>query len=133
MITALQLRKSGLRGLAEAFRQTREARQRAEAATLLADQANRFVASDVVWDDLFKDPAKRELADRSSPASAVPDSNFLADHNLASIAQLRPVWKRIKGDDRRIPKNARRGNGIESTTALPRRRHKELSTDQTRS
>jgi len=118
MITALQLRKSGLDGMAEAFRQTAKLDNAREAATLLADQANRFVASDVVWDDLFKDPSKRELADRSVTGVAVPDSNFLEDHNLASIAQLRPVWKRISGATKGIPSNALRGNGIESTTAL---------------
>jgi hypothetical protein len=131
MITALQLRKSGLDGMAEAFRQTAKLDNAREAAGLLADQANRFVASDVVWDDLFKDPSKRELADRGVTGVAVPDSNFLEDHNLASIAQLRPVWKRIKGATAGIPSNARRGNGIESTTALAQDGGpKQLSTDQ---
>ena len=121
------MRESGLRGLEQAFRDSAKLDNATEAATLLSDQANRFVASDVVWDDLFKDPAKRELADRSVTGVAVPDSNFLADHNLASIAQLRPVWKRIKGTTVGIPKDARRGNGIESTIALPE--GKVLSTD----
>ena len=131
MITALQLRKSGLDGMSEAFRQTAKLDNAREAATLLADQANRFVASDVVWDDLFKDPSKRELADRGVTGVAVPDSNFLEDHNLASIAQLRPVWRRIKGATNGIPSSARRGNGIESTTALAQDGGtKALSTDQ---
>jgi hypothetical protein len=128
VITALQLRESGLRGMEQAFRQTAKIDNPTEAATLLSEQANRFVASDVVWDDLFKDPSKRELADRGVTGVAVPDSNFLADHNLASIAQLRPVWKRIKGTTVGIPKDARRGNGIISTTALPQ--GEELSTEK---
>ncbi len=131
MITALQLRKSGLNGMAEAFRQTAKYDNAREAATLLADQANRFVASDVVWDDLFKDPSKRELASRGVTGVAVPDSNFLEDHNLASIAQLRPVWKRISGATKGIPSSARRGNGIESVTALAQDNGPvQLSTDK---
>jgi hypothetical protein len=119
LLEALQLRESGLRGMAAAFRETTNVDNPREAAELLADQARRFVASDVVWDDLFKDPSARELEDRGVRGVAVPDSNFLEDPNLATIAQLRPIWRRIKGATEGIPKNARRGNGIESLTALP--------------
>ena len=119
MITALQLRESGLRGMAAAFRNTAKSTNPTQAATTLANQANRFVASDVVWDDLFKDPSARELAARGVRGVAVPDSNFLQDPNLVSVAQLRPVWKRIQGSTVGIPKNARRGDGIEGTSWLP--------------
>ena len=119
MITALQLRASGLRGMAAAFAQTAKTTNPTEAATVLANQANRFVASDVIWDDLFKEPSKRELASRGVHGVAVPDSNFLKDSNLVSIAQLRPVWKRIQGSTAGISKNVRRGDGIEGTVWLP--------------
>jgi hypothetical protein len=119
LLESLQLRESGLRGMAAAFKETADVENAREAAELLADQARRFVASDVVWDDLFKDPAARELEDRGVRGVAVPDSTFLDDPNLATIAQLRPIWRRIKGATVGIPKNARRGNGIESVTALP--------------
>jgi hypothetical protein len=60
-----------------------------------------------------------ELDDRGVTGVAVPDSTFLEDPNLATIAQLRPIWRRIKGATEGIPKTARRGNGIVSVTALP--------------
>ncbi len=119
MITALQLRESGLRGMSAAFAQTAKTTNPTDAATVLANQANRFVASDVIWDDLFKEPSKRELASRGVHGVAVPDSNFLKDPNLVSIAQLRPVWKRIQGSTTGISKNVRRGDGIEGTVWLP--------------
>jgi hypothetical protein len=119
MITALQLRESGLRGMSAAFAQTAKTTNPTEAATVLANQANRFVASDVIWDDLFKEPSKRELASRGVHGVAVPDSNFLKDPNLVSKAQLRPVWKRIQGSTTGISKNVRRGDGIEGTVWLP--------------
>ena len=119
MITALQLRESGLRGMSAAFAQTAKTTNPTAAATVLANQANRFVASDVIWDDLFKEPSKRELASRGVHGVAVPDSNFLKDPNLVSIAQLRPVWKRIQGSTAGISKNVRRGDGIEGTVWLP--------------
>jgi len=119
MITALQLRESGLRGMSAAFASTAKTTNPTQAATVLANQANRFVASDVIWDDLFKEPSKRELASRDVRGVAVPDSNFLKDPNLVSIAQLRPVWRRIQGATTGISKNVRRGNGIEGTVWLP--------------
>jgi hypothetical protein len=119
MLDALQLRESGLRGMASAFQQTSDVDNAREAAELLAAQARRFVASDVIWDDLFKDPSVSELDDRGVTGVAVPDSSFLEDPNFATIAQLRPIWRRIRGATVGIPKNARRGNGIVSVTALP--------------
>ena len=119
MITALQLRESGLRGMSAAFAQTAKTTNPTDAATILANQANRFVASDVIWDDLFKEPSKNELASRGVHGVAVPDSNFLKDPNLVSIAQLRPVWKRINGSTAGISKNVRHGDGIEGTVWLP--------------
>ncbi len=64
-------------------------------------------------------PSKKELASRGVHGVAVPDSNFLKDSNLVSIAQLRPVWKRIQGSTAGISKNVRRGDGIEGTVWLP--------------
>ncbi len=128
MIDSLQLRESGLSGLAVAFGQTANASTPREAAELLADQAYRFIASDVVWDDLFQEPAAQELASRDVTGVAVPDSQFLQDPNLASIAQLRPVYRRIEAATEGVPADAVRGNGIVSTTALPER--KVLSPDE---
>jgi hypothetical protein len=125
MIEALQLRESGLLGMAAAFEKTTNLDSPKEAADLLAAQARRFVASDVIWDDLFKDPAAKELEDRGVRGVAVPDSNFLEDPNLASVAQLRPIWRRIHGATVGIGKNVRRGSGIVSVTALPE--EKQLS------
>jgi hypothetical protein len=119
LLEALQLRESGLRGMASAFQQASNIDNPRDAAELLANQARRFVASDVVWDDLFQAPSVAELDDRGVTGVAVPDSTFLEDPNLATIAQLRPIWRRIKGATEGIPKTARRGNGIVSVTALP--------------
>lgn len=121
MIDSLQLRESGLSGLAVAFGQTANASTPREAAELLADQAYRFIASDVIWDDLFQEPAAQELASRDVTGVAVPDSQFLSDPNLASVAQLRPVFRRIEAATEGVPADAVRGNGIVSTTALPGR------------
>src|SRR3989442_2431621 len=60
LIEALEFRVSGLHGLSLAFKST--AKTNADrAGRLLAEQAQRLVASDIVWDDLFKTPAAQIL------------------------------------------------------------------------
>ena len=58
MIKALQLRVSGLNGLAQRVRPDHRRRERDEAGKLLAQQSARLIASDVNWEDFFEAPAK---------------------------------------------------------------------------
>src|SRR5918994_4635303 len=51
-IEALEFRVDGLVGLGEAFRRTQGSNDAAAAGALLASQAERLLASDVIWDDL---------------------------------------------------------------------------------
>ena len=85
MIQALQFRVSGLTGLANALAATAATKNVSRAASLLAAQMQRPLASDVVWDDSFQAPSQAELKlqgitgtnDQGGPL--VPDSNFLAE------------------------------------------------------
>ncbi|MDQ3992040.1 MAG: hypothetical protein M3229_00115 [Actinomycetota bacterium] len=129
LIEALQLRASGLDGMANAFPRTTDVQPR-EAGELLADQVRRLLASDIIWDDLFKEPAARELERRDVTGVVVPDSNFLEDPNVVALAQMRSIYRRIRGATVGIPKDAIRGNGIVSVTALPQ--NIQLSTDEPR-
>jgi hypothetical protein len=56
MIESLQLRVSGVQGLADTFAANPTSKATGEAAVLAA-QADRLLASDVVWDDLFTVPS----------------------------------------------------------------------------
>ena len=58
MIEALQLRVSGVQGLADTFAANSPRRRQRGEAALLAAQADRLLASDVVWDDLFAEPSR---------------------------------------------------------------------------
>ena len=60
-------------------------------------QAERLVASDVVWDDLFKDQAVLVLKDENLTGIVVPDSNFVQTPDLASTRSMVPIWERING------------------------------------
>jgi hypothetical protein len=96
-IEALSFRIEGLAGLAEAFRRTQGSKDAAAAGALLASQAERLVASDVVWDDLFKEPAVGVLRTEEISGVEVPDSNFVQTPDLASTRSMVPIWERING------------------------------------
>ena len=121
LIEALQLRVSGLRGLADAFQSTAKTTDADKAGTVLAEQAKRLLASDVVWDDLFKTPATQILDEqgitaspsrsRTSSANAGPRErgDVRRDRQAAATARRR----------RPAPSGGLHGTGIVSVTALP--------------
>jgi hypothetical protein len=127
-VESLQFRVSGLNGLAAAFRQTSDTRDAANAGRLLAAQAERFVASDVVWDDLFVEPAKTELEQQGVTGVAVPDSNFVVTPDLASQRSMVALWQRLQGAAEGGTPTGLHGTGIVSTTVLPA--GEQLSADE---
>jgi type II secretory pathway component PulJ len=118
-IEALQFRVSGLNGLAVAFDETADDREAADAGTLLATQAERLVASDVIWDDLFKDPAKQELESQGVSGVAVPDSNAIRSTDLASQRSMVALWQRLQGAARGGTPTGLHGTSLVSTVVLP--------------
>lgn len=96
LVESLQFRVSGLRGIENLF-SARGNRNATQAGDLLAAQARRLVASDVVWDDQFKDPARAELRRQGIQGVNVPDSNFVQNPTLATSTAMAAVWTRVRG------------------------------------
>jgi hypothetical protein len=119
VVQALQLRVSGLQGLDRAFEQTAQIRNKTNAGRALAVQARRLLASDVVWDDLYKDPARAVLGDQGVRGVQVPDSNFLRNPELATPSLMASVWERVRGASTGGRPCTPRGTGLVSVKALP--------------
>jgi len=120
LIEALQFRVSGLRGLADAFRSTTKSTDANKAGAVLAAQARRLVASDVVWDDLFLTPAQQILNQEGVHGVAVPESHVASSSDLTSAATFAEIFRRIQGASTSTGTAAGlHGTGIQSTTALP--------------
>ena len=121
MVEALEFRVAGLDGIAEAFRRTRGTDDAQTAGGLLVSQAQRLVASDVIWDDLFVTPAKAVLVDEDVTAVEVPDSNFVQTPDLASRRTMVPIWQRINGKPTTGGGTGAglHGTAIDSVTVLP--------------
>jgi len=96
MIESLQLRVSGVQGLADTFAANPSSKGTGEAAVLAA-QADRLLASDVVWEDLFTVPSTLELKRQGVSGVSVPDSNFVANRDLTTERSMALLLTRLKG------------------------------------
>jgi hypothetical protein len=96
VLQALQFRVSGLQGLAATFRSATK-KGASNTSQVLAQVSERFVASDVVWDDLFKDKAQAKLAQQDISGVNPPDSNFLVDPSLTTSESWSNVLQRLAG------------------------------------
>jgi hypothetical protein len=119
LIEALQFRVSGLRGLADAFKSTAKLKDADKAGAILAEQAQRLLASDIVWDDLFQTPATQILDEEGVHGVAVPSSHIVGNADIASAATFAEIFKRIKGATTGGTAGGLHGTGIESVTAQP--------------
>jgi hypothetical protein len=129
LLDSFDLRANGLKGMTEAFKSTVASKNATLAGTELAQQMKRFVASDVIWEDLFKEPTKAELRKLGISGVNVPDSTFLPNSDIATTASMKAVWQRIHGAATGGSTCSPRGTGIVSTKVLPS--GKELSTSTT--
>jgi hypothetical protein len=119
LIESLQLRQSALSRLADAFHKTATARDANKSGRLLADQARLLVASDVNWDFYFKEPTIQELRHQDVSGVEVPDSNVIANPDLASTPAMANVWQRIHGAATGGTPGGNHGSALVSVTALP--------------
>jgi len=131
MIDSLQLRVSGIRGLGLVFDQTKSSKDANAAGRLLANQADRLVASDVVWNDFFRLPSQRVLKEEGVTGVVVPASNFVQTTDLASSRSMTPIWQRIHGASTGGTPTGSHGTGLESVTVKPSGQVLSTSTETT--
>lgn len=122
--TVLDYRVTGLKSLAEAIPQAAESNDASFAGTALAQPMQRFLASDVIYDDSFVGPAAKALEDDDISGIEVPDPDpFLANAALASTQGARNLVPRIKGESSggttADDGSGLRGTSLLSTEALP--------------
>jgi len=132
-IESLEFRVSGLRGLADAFTQaSRSPKNVTGNALLLTGQAERLVSGDVVWDDLFKDPAIEELRRQGITGVAVPESAFVPNPDYASTNFWEAILQRLQGAATTgTTAGGLHGTGLISVKAEPGNQELSESTENT--
>jgi hypothetical protein len=127
LVAALDLRVGGLRGLEDTFRRTTNSTDATAAGAALSAHAQRFVASDVIWDDLFRGPSLQELRRAGVTGVRVPNSDFLSNPDLATSTAMKAIWQRVHGAKTDGAPTGLHGSALVSTEALPS--GQELSQD----
>ena len=118
LIEALQLRISGVDNLAKAIEELAPKKTTGETAILEA-QADRLLASDVVWSDLFQGPAKTVMSNEGVKGVAAPDSTFVANRQLFSETSLNLMLSRLRGASTGGQVSGLHGTNIVGTKAQP--------------
>jgi hypothetical protein len=119
MIESLQLRVSGTQGLANAFAKVDAQTKASTEAAVLNQQANRLLASDVVWEDLFRVPSIAELQHQGVVGVQVPQSKFVTDPDLLGTSSMAALLNRITSSGTGSTPSGLHGTNIVQTKALP--------------
>jgi CARDB len=89
LVEAMQFRVSGLNGLAVAFGAVQGTPSTAVSGSRLATQAQRLIASDVVYQDLFQQGSAAVMSKEGVTGVPVPDSLFVQNPDFGSPS----FWK----------------------------------------
>lgn len=119
LIEALQLRVNGINGLAETFRATAGSKNTTADAAALASFAQRLLASDVDWDDLFYEPAKTVMQKENVTGVAPPESHAVANPDLITSHSMVLVLQRLRGVASGGTPTGVHGTNIVGTKVLP--------------
>jgi hypothetical protein len=96
-IQALNFRVSGLQGLLDTFRSTKDSDDATAAGQQLAAQGQRLEASDVVWKDLFQGAADETMASEGVQDVKAPASVFVQNPDLYTARSMSSIWQRVHG------------------------------------
>ncbi len=97
MVEALQFRVTGIKGLSQALRTGAGSTKTEEAASALALEGERLVASDVIWEDKFRQPTIASMKQQGITGLVAPVSHF-AEDGIDSQAFWSPVVQRLNGN-----------------------------------
>jgi CARDB len=95
LVEALEFRVSGLDGLAQAFAQVQATRDAAESGNRLALPAQRLVASDVIYEDLFQEGSRIVMTNEEVQGIPIPESKFVQNADLAGPSQWTLIVERL--------------------------------------
>src|SRR4051812_33067665 len=120
LVDALELRARGLAGLGDALSQNAATKDAAVAGQKLANRAALLVASDIVWDELYKTPATQQLATLGITGVQIPESHFITNPELVSVRSLTLLFTSLhSGATTGGTPSGKHGDGLISVKALP--------------
>jgi CARDB len=95
LVETFEFRVNGLDGLAQAFSQVQSAKDSSESGQALAIPAQRLVASDVVYQDLFYEGSRTVMNNEGVQGIPIPESDFVQNGELASPTAWTLIVERL--------------------------------------
>jgi hypothetical protein len=131
LVESMQLFASGLAGTSEAFSRIELASDPDAAGQTLAEQGDRLIAGQVVYDDLFKGRSEQVMKDEGVAGVPVPGLDFLVNPELLTAGSLTELVKRAQGGAAEGGEvTGLHGNGIDGVEVSPPAEGQSLSPDE---
>jgi hypothetical protein len=118
-VEALQLRVSGLQGLLDTFRATKDTDDQAAAGEQLSAWGSRLEASDVIWKDLFQGTAQTTMVSEGVEGLTAPASVFVENPDLYTARSMSSIWQRVHGASTGGTPSGLHGSALAYTKVLP--------------
>jgi hypothetical protein len=118
-VEALALRVTGLQGLLDVFRATKDTEDAAAAGRQLAANGLRLEASDVMWRDLFQGTAAAAMTAEGVEGLSAPASLFVENVDLYTSRSLSSIWQRVHGASTGGTPGGLHGNQLAYTEVNP--------------
>jgi hypothetical protein len=121
LVDAIELRAKGLAALGNALTQWNPRSDASTSATTnaLAEQGELLVASDVVWDQLYRGPATQQLGDQGVTGVVIPKSAFVPNTDLVSARAFGILLQHLKGASTGGNPGGKHGDALISVVANP--------------
>lgn len=118
-IRALEIRVTGLQGLLDVFKATKDTKDAGAAGTQLAANGQRLEASDVVWKDLFQSLGAATMTAEGVEGLNAPASVFVDNVDLYTSRSLSSIWQRVHGASTGGTPGGLHGNQLAYTEVNP--------------
>jgi hypothetical protein len=118
LVDAIELRAKGLAAMGDALSQWNSKNTSSTIASL-AQQAGLLTASDVVWEQLYRQPATQQLKTQGVTGVVIPASAFVPNTELVSARSFGVLLNNLKGASTGGTPSGLHGSALVSTVANP--------------
>lgn len=121
LVNAISLRYKGLAGMSDvlAAPDALAAKNQGDTNSKLVAQGNLLTASDVVWEQLYRQPAVQTLKDQGVTGVVIPSSVFVPNTDIVSPRAFSILLTRLSGASTSGSASGKHGDGLVGVRVLP--------------
>ncbi|MDX6485279.1 MAG: hypothetical protein QOF43_432 [Gaiellaceae bacterium] len=119
LVNAIELRAKGLAGLGDALARAGAAKDQTGTAARLTEQGQLLTASDVLWEQLYRQPATLRLQEQGVKGVVIPTSKFVSNPDIVSARSFTLLMQRLGGASTGGNPTGKHGDGLVSVKVTP--------------